>query len=368
MSETMSTFHNIYQNKRVLVTGHSGFKGSWMALWLTQLGADVFGFSKYRPSEPCNFDVLGLGDLMEDIEGDVRNFDQVQDMFNRVQPDIVFHLAAQPIVRDSYEDPKLTFDTNLGGTVNVLECIRASTTAQAAVMITSDKCYENVGWDQGYKEEDRLGGADPYSASKACAEIAFSAYYRSFFKDKNLASISATRAGNVIGGGDWARDRIVPDCVRALSKERDIILRKPEATRPWQHVLEPLSGYLWLGASLLRGSKGVAGESFNFGPKENVIQSVQELVELFINKWGKGIWQHEPHEGDKKEANLLQLSCEKAKQRLGWEPVLTFEETVAMTAEWYEHYYKQNLNMRDYTISQINEYVQLAKRDKGAWV
>ena len=309
MKDMFPLFNGIYKDKKVLITGHTGFKGSWLALWLTQLGAQVAGFSKYRPSEPCNFDVLSLGEIIQDIQGDIRDADALKKTFQEFAPQVVFHLAAQPIVRDSYEDPKLTFDTNLGGTVNVLECLRLREGVEAGIFITSDKCYENVGWDQGYKEEDRLGGADPYSASKACAEIAFSAYYRSFFKDKDMPPIAATRAGNVIGGGDWAKDRIVPDCVRALSEKKNIILRKPEATRPWQHILEPISGYLWLGASLLKGQREVSGESFNFGPKKEVVQSVEELVKLFIEEWGEGVWQHQPHEGDKKEATLLQLSC-----------------------------------------------------------
>ena len=363
-----SLFDGIYQKKRVLVTGHTGFKGSWLALWLTQLGAEVYGFSKYRPSDPCNFDVLQLSDVVQDIEGDVQDFKHVQKVFEDVRPEVVFHLAAQPIVRDSYENPKLTFDTNLGGTVNMLDCVRFSKDVQAAIFITSDKCYENVGWDQGYKEDDRLGGADPYSASKACAEIAFSAYFRSFFQNKDMPLIAATRAGNVIGGGDWARDRIVPDCVRALVAKEDIILRKPEATRPWQHVLEPLSGYLWLGASLLRKESGITGESFNFGPKKEVIQSVEQLVELFIAQWGSGAWQHQPHEGDKKEATLLQLSCAKAKQMLHWQPVLSFEQTISMTAEWYKHYYEHDRSMREFAMSQIQEYVECAYQDQLAWV
>lgn len=360
-------FLGIYKNKRVLVTGHTGFKGSWLSLWLLKLGARVAGFSKYLPSQPCHFEVTRLRERIAHHEGDIRDMEALRKVFKEFQPQIVFHLAAQPIVRESYDAPKLTFDTNLGGTVNVLECIRETACVEAAVIITSDKCYENLGKDLAYREEDRLGGDDPYSASKACAEIACHAYFKSFFDRKDAPQTATTRAGNVIGGGDWAWDRVIPDCVRAWSQNDTPVIRKPAATRPWQHVLEPVGGYLWLGACLSTKLEGVAGESFNFGPRKEIVKSVQELVDLFLKHWGKGTWRHVPLEGQKKEAVLLKLSCDKALQRLSWRPLLTFEETVELTAQWYKKYYAGGA-MHDYTNAQIDWYAQKAVTQGMPWV
>lgn len=364
-------FWDVYRNKRVLVTGHTGFKGSWLSLWLNRLGAEVTGFSKYLPSTPCHCEVTGLQEKMAHHEGDIRDFRELEKIFKEFQPQVVFHLAAQPIVRESYDNPKITFDINLGGTVNILECVRQNPCVKAAVIITSDKCYENLGRDLAYREDDRLGGEDPYSASKACAEIACHAYFKSFFNHADVCQIATTRAGNVIGGGDWAADRIVPDCVRAWSKNDTPVIRKPEATRPWQHVLEPVSGYLWLGACLLNNPRGVTGESFNFGPKKDVVKSVRELADLFLKCWGKGTWKHVPPEGTKKEASLLKLSCDKALAKLSWEPLLTFAETVELTAQWYKRYYKNETNgadMYDVTNAQIDWYVQKAISRGAPWI
>ncbi|MCK5548834.1 MAG: CDP-glucose 4,6-dehydratase, partial [Thermoplasmata archaeon] len=246
---------NTYKGRKVLVTGHTGFKGSWLSLWLIELGADVVGISSYLPSDPCNYDVCNLGDHLTSVEGDVRNRECLETVFREHKPEIVFHLAAQPIVMRSLEQPRLTFETNVMGTINIIESIRNSASVKAGVLITSDKCYENMEWQRGYHEEDRLGGKDPYSASKACAEVAFSAYARSFFADGNMPSIATARAGNVIGGGDWASDRIVPDCVTAISRDEKPVIRNPNATRPWQHVFEPLSGYLLMGRYMLEGNE-----------------------------------------------------------------------------------------------------------------
>jgi CDP-glucose 4,6-dehydratase len=363
-------FKDAYRGKRVLVTGHTGFKGSWLTLWLLQLGAHVAGFSAYLPSKPCNFEVLGLKDKIKDYRGDVCDFSFLKKVFEEFRPEVVFHLAAQAIVRRAYDSPKLTFDTNLGGTVNVLECIKTTLGVQGAVMITSDKCYQNLEWPWGYRETDRLGGDDPYSASKACAEIASHAYIQSYFKrskDGGIPHIATTRAGNVIGGGDWAENRIVTDCIRAWTIGKDPVIRSPEATRPWQHVLEPLSGYLWLGANLLN-SGALHGEAFNFGPNNDVNYSVKELVELFLTYWGKGSWFHEQTSGGKKENTLLKLSCDKSLHYLKWHALLSFENTVRLTAQWYKEHYSGNKDMYQFSVNQIEYYIFEARQQRMPWV
>ncbi len=363
----LQIFNNIYKNKRVLVTGHTGFKGSWLTTWLLELGAEVLGYSKYLPSDPNHFEVLDIESKITHVMGDVRDNSFLVKTVDDFKPHIVFHMAAQPIVRASYDDPKETFDVNLGGTVNVLDLLRTRDYVQAAVIVTSDKCYENVGLDVGYKESDQLGGADPYSASKACAEIAFSSYFRSFYQHSATLKVAAARAGNVIGGGDWARDRIVPDCVRAWSKNDKPVIRKPDATRPWQHVLEPLSGYLWLAAELLNSGKG-NGESYNFGPDSGEVKSVGELADEFLKFWGKGGWVHEPLEGNMKEAKLLKLSIEKSHKDLAWAPTLNFSETIQFTADWYKRFYGNTEDIYELTVGQINDYVAKASAKKLRWV
>lgn len=361
-------FNGIYQDKRVLVTGHSGFKGSWLCQWLLQLGAKVAGYSLYVPSTPSNYEVLRLADRVSDYEGDIRNLDQLNKVFQDFQPEIVFHLAAQSLVRRSYDEPKLTFETNLGGTINVLEVIRSTPSVRVAVLITSDKCYENVEWEYGYRETDRLGGKDPYSASKACAEIAFNAYVQSFLSNGSGPRLATARAGNVIGGGDWAIDRIVPDCIAAWAKQETAIIRNPHSTRPWQHVLEPLSGYLWLGAKMMEDGKGLSGEAFNFGPSAEVYISVLQLIEEIKKTWSKGKWDIDPvAKGKKHESSLLKLNCDKALNRLNWKPTLTFPETIELTAEWYLKYHFEHYDMIQYTINQISCYERLALRRKNSW-
>jgi CDP-glucose 4,6-dehydratase len=363
-------FKSAFKGKKVLVTGHTGFKGSWLSLWLTSLGARVIGFSKYLPSEPSNYVVSRIGErIFRHVEGDVRDLRALGKAFTKERPDMVFHLAGQPIVRQSYVDPKLTFDTNLGGTVNVLECIRTTPGVKAAVIITSDKCYRNLEWVWGYRENDALGGDDPYSASKACAELACRAYVQSFFKEKKSAKIATTRAGNVIGGGDWAPDRIVPDCVRAWAEGAVPVIRNPQATRPWQHVLEPLSGYLWLGAELLSTGR-LHGEAFNFGPDQKVNQPVGELIDKLFSYMEVGKregWKHKPEAG-MKEATLLKLSCDKALHLIGWHPVLAFDDTVRLTAEWYKAYYGGHRDMFGYSLAQIEYYSSEASRQRLSWV
>ena len=360
-------FNGIYHGRRVLVTGHTGFKGSWLCQWLLRLGAQVAGYSLYIPSEPSNFEVLGLGNRLRDARGDVRDLDALSKLFGEFQPEIVFHLAAQSLVRASYDDPKLTFDTNLGGTVNLLEAVRRAPSVRAAVVITSDKCYENVEWDYGYRESDRLGGKDPYSASKACAEIAFSAYWRSFFSTSGK-QLATTRAGNVIGGGDWARDRIVADCARAWSRNEPLVVRNPRATRPWQHVLEPLSGYLWLGAGLWQERPGLAGEAFNFGPDATTNQPVSRVVEEMAKTWAGGTYRVDEPAAGAPEAGLLKLCCDKVLQRLGWRATLGFEEAVKLTTEWYLGYYRGGADIEQFSASQIDAYQELARARGLPWV
>lgn len=358
-------FSGVYKGRRVLVTGHTGFKGSWLCQWLLRLGAEVAGYSLHRPSDPCNFDVLGLEERMAHHTGDVRELAGVREVMSRFRPQFVFHLAAQAITRRSYDEPKVTFDTNLGGTVNLLEAVRESETVRAAVFITSDKCYENVEQARGYRESDRLGGKDPYSASKACAEIAISAYTRSFYLPQGR-HIASTRAGNVIGGGDWAPDRIVPDCMRTWSAGKPALIRSPAATRPWQHVLEPLSGYLWLGARLAAGKGGVNGEAFNFGPVGD--ETVSELVGEMLKAWPGHTWvRDEAGAQGKHEAGLLKLDCAKARERLGWQPILSFSEIVRVTVEWYRGYYAGERDMARFTDEQIGAYEELARARGATW-
>lgn len=361
-------FAGVYKGKRVLVIGHTGFKGSWLCLWLLKLGAKIAGFSLYLPSRPCNFEVINLKEKIKHYEGDIRNIEELKKVFEDFRPKIVFHLAAQSIVRRSYDEPKLTFDTNLGGTVNVLECIRRYPFVEAVVIITSDKCYQNVEWEWGYRENDRLGGDDPYSASKACAELSCRSYIKSYFNTENSPKVTTTRAGNVIGGGDWALYRTVPDCVKAWSRREKAIIRNPEATRPWQHVLEPLSGYLWLGANLIKNKKDIAGESFNFGPDTKVIKSVRELVNSFLKFWGEGDWEHLPDEHEKKESTLLNLCCDKTLYRLGWHSILSFQEAVELTAKWYKNYYIKNSSIYEFSCSQIDYYVKKGIEQNVPWM
>ena len=366
--DMQETFGSIFKGKKVLVTGHSGFKGSWLSTWLIELGAEVVGYSLYEPSKPSNFRVLNLRDRLNDIKGDICDYKHLKKLFDDFSPEVVFHLAAQAITCLSYDIPHDTFYTNVGGTINIFECIRESKSVKAAVIITSDKCYLNSEWTWGYRESDRLGGKDPYSASKACAELVSYSYNKSFFSGNKSPGISTARAGNVIGGGDWARDRVIPDCVKALNSGKKLIIRNPQATRPWQHVLEPLSGYLWLGACLLKNKKNVRGESFNFGPADKVTQSVKELIGEFLKIWGKGTWKHIPVKNQKSESASLKLCCDKALHELSWHSLLTFQEAVALAAEWYKNYYYNKNNMYDFTCSQIKYYIKKAITQNMPWV
>jgi CDP-glucose 4,6-dehydratase len=357
-----------YRHKRVLITGHTGFKGSWLGEWLLQMGATVAGFSLGVPTTPSHFELLRLSDRLTHLEGDTRQLHGLQEAFDRFRPEVVFHLAAQAITRLSYDEPKATFDTNLGGTVNVLEAIRTTPSVRVAVLVASDKCYENAGWEYGYRESDPLGGRDPYSASKACAEIAFSAYARSFFTGAGTPAVASVRAGNVIGGGDWALDRIVPDCMRAWTAGRPVAIRQPGSVRPWQHVLDLLSGYLRLGARLQQQREGLAGEAFNFGPSPGSAHSVLALLNEMLGAWPGGAWHKAPSPDDgKPEAALLTLSSDKAASRLQWRPTLAFAEAAQLTAQWYQTFYQSQTAAAACTARQIADFAELARQRQQAW-
>jgi len=362
-------FRSSFQGRRVLVTGHTGFKGSWLSTWLISLGAEVGGLSLDIPSTPSNYEACCVSDLIADNRIDVRDSVAVRETVLAFQPDFVFHLAAQALVRPSYDSPVETLEVNSIGTANVLDALRLLNKRVTAVMITSDKAYDNVEWVWGYRETDRLGGKDPYSASKGMAELVIRTYVNSFFggPESNIR-VGIARAGNVIGGGDWAVDRIVPDCMRAWSENKVVDIRSPGATRPWQHVLEPLSGYLSL-ASILDNSGKYNGEAYNYGPPANQNYPVSELIEEMSDYWDHVRWKDVSKSGKHlHEAGLLKLNCDKALFDLDWRPTMHFEETVRLTVEWYKEYYEGNgKSMYKFTLKQVCEYSKFA-RDRGiAW-
>lgn len=335
-------FDGIYQGRRVLVTGHTGFKGSWLSLWLHLLGANVIGYALDPVTDQDNFLLTGLHNKIIDIRGDVLDTKKLKTVFTTYQPEIVFHLAAQPIVRHSYKMPELTFATNVMGTVHVLENIRDSVTAKIGVIITSDKCYENKEQIWGYRENDPLGGYDPYSASKACAEIVTSSYGRSYFNSGSGKFLASVRAGNVIGGGDWSDYRLLPDCIRALQAQKPIEVRNPQAVRPWQHVLEPLYGYLLLAAKMFKEGAKYSG-AWNFGPDFDSVATVKTVVDRVVALWGSGSWVDCSPQESLHEAVLLSLDCTKAKTILGWRPRLDLNTALAYTLAWYKNYTQQDV-------------------------
>ncbi len=364
----MDIFNGIYSGKKVLVTGHTGFKGTWLSIWLDYLGAEVVGYALPPDTHPSIFETTGLAKRITHLEGDVRNYEELQRVIHNHKPDMVFHLAAQPLVRVSYAEPRYTYETNIMGTVNLLEAIRNSGTVRVCTVITSDKCYENQEWVYSYRENDPLGGFDPYSSSKAGSELIVGTYQRSYCNANNIALASA-RAGNVIGGGDWALDRLVPDAVRALAENRPILVRNPQAVRPWQFVLEPLSGYLWLGSQMW--DKGIElASAWNFGPNDAVILNVGELTTRLIEKWGNGSWQDQSNNSEQSfhEALYLQLDCSKSRRILGWSPVYQLEEAISSTVDWYQNFYNNpNDDMYGFTLKHINEYVGQARKKGLAW-
>lgn len=372
-------FLGAFAGRRVLVTGATGFKGSWLCCWLRQLGATVRGVSLDLPSTPSHWAVMNLAADVEDLRVDIRDAAATTRAIREFRPDFVFHLAAQALVRRSYADPVGTFSTNILGTVHVLDALRDCPSVRAAVIITSDKCYENIEQVPGYLETDRVGGKDPYSASKGAAEVVFSSYARSYFGSANRwvgetpvaprgPFLASARAGNVIGGGDWAADRIVPDCVRAWLAGQPPVIRSPHATRPWQHVLEPLSGYLWLAARLAKGDAALHGDSFNFGPRAEVNETVLALIHALRRHWPESAEPevHAPPPG-LHEAGLLRLDCTKAERTLAWRATLEFEETARFTASWFRQFAASPAAARATTEAQIADYVALARSRGLAW-
>ena len=353
-----------FRGKVVLVTGHTGFKGSWLSSVLIQLGAKVIGISIDIPTNPSHFDYLNLSKkIFSDNRFDINNYKKTFNLISNYKPDYIFHMAAQPIVMESFRDPYSTFKTNFFGTLNILEILKVINYKCSCVIITSDKSYFNNEWIYGYKEDDRLGGKDPYSGSKASAEMVIQSYCESFFKEKSSnVKIGIGRAGNVIGGGDWADSRIVPDCFKSYNRKKKVIIRSPNSTRPWQHVLEPLSGYLSL-ASKLHKTK-VNCESFNFGPSSDQNLSVLDLIKEIKNNYND--FEYEINESNKeKEAGLLKLNCDKALFYLDWIPTLTFKENIKMTADWYVNFYDKKNKNKSLTDKQIEDYFDLSFERKS---
>ena len=358
-------FNNIYKNRRVLVTGHTGFKGSWLCAWLNKLGADVTGYALAPPTQPNHYECLNLD--INSVINDIRDYEALLNVFKEFKPEIIFHLAAQPSVLVSYKDPIETLSTNVVGTAHVLEASRQTNSVTAVVIVTTDKCYENKEWLYGYRENDDLGGHDLYSASKACAEIVTASYRRSFFSSKHSDNykllVASARAGNVIGGGDWTDDRLIPDVFRAVAQSNSVKVRNPDSTRPWQHVLEPLSGYLLLGEKLLEGLPEFAG-AWNFGPDIKSNMKTVEIIDILANKWSAisaetSIIKDAPH-----ESGLLMLDSTKAKMQMNWEPVWEIKDTIEKTLDWYKTYIEDDQTI---TLEQIEHYTTDAVKNKKTW-
>ncbi len=346
---------DFYKGKRVLITGHTGFKGAWLSAILHNAGASVTGYALEPPTEPSVFCLAGISEKIESHSGDIRDFDNLKKVFDSCRPEIVFHLAAQPIVRESYKNPAYTYETNVMGTVNVLECIRLSDSVKSFLNVTTDKVYQNREWEWGYRENEQLDGYDPYSNSKSCSELVTHSYKSCFFTD-NHTRISTARAGNVIGGGDFASDRIIPDCVRAAQAKQDIIVRNPYSTRPYQHVLEPLYAYMMIAAK--QYDDPTYSDYYNVGPYECDCVDTGTLVSLFCEKWGDGLsWHHTAEANAVHEANFLKLDCSKLKRTFGWSPSWHIEQAIEKTVEWTRAYL-QNIDVYDIMISQINEFLE----------
>ena len=362
-------FSGFFENKRVLVTGHTGFKGGWLSLWLKSLGAQVHGLSLPPPTNPNFYEIIKNHAFADEVEGDVRDAARLAATVKEIAPEMIFHLAAQPIVRRSYLEPLETLEVNAMGTANLLEGVRRAGLPCPVIVITSDKCYENRERNYAYVETDALGGHDVYSMSKAAAELIAQSWNKSFFApNAKLGPVATVRAGNVIGGGDYAEDRIVPDCIRALAESRPILVRNPAAIRPWQHVLECLGGYLWLASWLAReGKTSPLTGAFNFGPDAASQQSVRKLVELVLREW-PGEWQDGSDPQQPHEAKLLTLSIKKAEELLGWRPIWSFSEAVSQTVVWYHHRHQlKHADMLDFSLSQINQYADAARQKQAPW-
>ncbi len=358
-----------WHHKRVFITGHTGFKGSWLCLWLHKLGAQVFGYSLAPPTNPSMFELARIDELVSSTIADVRDGEQLRTAMQSARPDMVIHMAAQPLVRDSYKNPAETYAINVMGTVNLLEAVRACNSVRAIVSVTTDKCYENREWHWGYRENEPMGGYDPYSSSKGCAELVTAAYRRSFFnaQDSNGstvqhgAAIASARAGNVIGGGDWAVDRLICDCIRSLLSDKKIVIRNPEAIRPWQHVLEPLSGYLLLAQKLYHEGSRYA-EGWNFGPNDEDAKKVEWIVQRLCHKWGKDASYVYDGTSHPHEAHYLKLDCSKAKAMLGWSPRWNLEKAIDSIVEWVLAY-RSGKDMREVSLKQLDDYLNLNGSD-----
>lgn len=364
MKYQITGFNNYYKGKKVLVTGHTGFKGSWLSIWLTAMGAEVIGYALDPFSDKDNFVLSGISAKITDIRGDIRDKGMVKKLFETHKPEIVFHMAAQPLVRLSYDLPVETYETNVIGTINILEGVRATKKTHTCICITTDKCYENKEQLWGYRESDPLGGYDPYSSSKGACEIAINSWRNSFFHldnyDNHKTAIASVRAGNVIGGGDWATDRIIPDCIRSLEAGKDIEIRSPQAIRPWEHVLEPLSGYLLLGFKMSQDPVKYS-EGWNFGPNLESIINVWDIAGKVIENYKAGRLIDCSDRNAVHEAKLLALDISKARFKLGWIPTLTIDETIALTVEWYKKYSTESVY--DLCNQQINQFILKAKRN-----
>ena len=353
---------NIYKGKKVLITGHTGFKGSWLSIWLHKLGAQVVGVALEPKTKLDNFVLADVTSFVKDVRLDIRNKESIIELFKNEQPEIIFHLAAQPLVLEGYQYPLETFETNTLGTANILEAIRQTDSVHTALIITTDKVYENKEWIWPYREDERLGGFDPYSASKGASELIISSFRNSFFNPNTYSShgksLASVRAGNVIGGGDWSENRIIPDCIKAIERGDLIEVRSPESVRPWQHVLEPLGGYLLLGAKMMLEPIKFSG-AWNFGPEASNTITVKKLVQMLIRLYGKGNWKDLSDKNALHEAKLLALDINKAKYKLDWKPLLNVEETMKFTLDWYKKYNSENIFKL--CVGQIDEYSNLWK-------
>ena len=362
-------FVKLFKNKTIFMTGHTGFIGSWLSFWLTSMGSKVVGYSLEPPTNPSLFDTLGLKDSLTHIIGDVNDKTKLYESIVTSNPDFVFHLAAQPLVTQSYEKPIETFQTNIMGTANLLDSMKQMSNISVCIVFTSDKCYENRETNHAYTENDPVGGHDPYSASKGSAELIVQSYRNSFFKssnDEQSTSIATIRSGNVIGGGDWAENRIVSDCIKSLINDKPIPLRNPQSIRPWQHVLEPISGIFCLAKKMWEDRISYS-EPWNFGPDITNTMNVKELVEQIINEWGMGSWEDISHNDAPHEAKSLMLDSSKAKKSLDWNPVYSTKEAIEQTTRWYKEYYEKNVDMKDFTLSQIVHYVKKAEQLNIIW-
>jgi len=359
-------FNDIYRQKKIFVTGHTGFKGSWLTLWLLKLDARVFGYSLEPPTEPNHHDLLKLD--VDAVVADIKDRRALRKSIQSVKPDIVFHLAAQALVRQSYKDPITTFETNVMGTINVLDACLQADSVKAIVIVTSDKCYENTGKTKAYSENDPMGGYDPYSASKGCAELVTKSYRRAFsplnqYQIKHQVLITSVRAGNIIGGGDWAKDRLIPDIMRATKQNQKVVLRNPQSTRPWQHVLDPLAGYLLLGQKLLEGQTNFSG-AWNFGPDEAAQKTAKDVVLQLQNQWPAIGFKITQDSQNFHEAQVLKLDCSKATKALGWKPIWTGNTMFVKTVQWYREFYKTNKVLSQ---NQLNTYIKNARQKQLIW-